>query len=97
MKKRAITVIPVVNSPIDIYNDVTIPDERGVSWWYIALIILIAILVLIILWPVMPYIFQGLWWIISNTFKLFVKMTKKINKRAKEKRAKRKEKRSKEV
>lgn len=60
------TVIPVVSSPIDIVNDITppvnMPDE--VDWWKIALALILVVLLLVLLAPVLPYIIQGIGWVI---------------------------------
>ena len=60
------TVIPVVSSPIDIVNDITppvnMPDE--VDWWKIALALILVVLLLVLLAPVLPYIIQGIGWVV---------------------------------
>ena len=60
------TVIPVVSSPIDIVNDITppvnMPDE--VDWWKIALALILVVLLLVLLTPVLPYIIQGIGWVV---------------------------------
>ncbi len=60
------TVIPVVSSPIDIVNDVTppvnMPDEM--PWWKIALALILVVLLLVLLAPVLPYIIQGIGWVV---------------------------------
>ena len=95
-KEGVYTVIPVVNSPIDIYNDITIPDNGGLEWWQILLIVLLLILLVIILWPVMPYIISFVWWLICLPFKLLGLLFKAINKGRKKRKAKKQEEKQKE-
>ena len=61
-KEGVYTVIPVVSNPIDIYNDITIPDVTGLDWWQIVLAILLIILLVILLWPILPETGSPLLW-----------------------------------
>lgn len=65
-KDGVYTVIPVVSSPIDIVNDITppvnMPDE--VDWWKIAFALILVVLLLVLLAPVLPYIIQGIGWVV---------------------------------
>ena len=92
-KEGVYTVIPVVSNPIDIYNDITIPDVTGLDWWQIVLAILLILLLVILLWPIMPLIVKGIIWLICLPFKLIGLLFKSIKKGVK----KRKDKRNKEV
>lgn len=67
------TVIPVVSSPIDIVNDITPPVNMpgGLEWWQIVLAIIMVVLLVVLLWPVLPYIGQGIWWFICLPVKAF--------------------------
>ena len=67
------TVIPVVSSPIDIVNDITPPVNMpsGLEWWQIVLAIIMVVLLVVLLWPVLPYIGQGIWWVICLPVKAF--------------------------
>ncbi len=71
-------VIPVVSSPIDIVDaitpPVTMPDDT--PWWKIVLAVLALILLCLLLWPVLPYIFKGLIWLICLPFRLISKLFK---------------------
>jgi len=95
-KEGVYTVIPVVNSPIDIYNDITIPDNSGLAWWQILLIVLAIILLVILLWPILPYIINFLIWLICLPFKLLGMLFKAIGKSVKKRKAKKKEQKIKE-
>ena len=95
-KEGVYTVIPVVNSPIDIYNDITIPDNSGLAWWQILLIVLAIILLVILLWPILPYIINFLIWLICLPFKLLGMLFKAIGKSVKKRKAKKKEQKLKE-
>ena len=73
-------VIPVVSTPIDIVNGFSSPSEE-LQWWKIALAVILAALLIILLAPVLPYIFRGIGWVIM----LPVNMIKAIkNNREKE-------------
>ena len=84
-KDGVYTVIPVVSSPIDIVNDITppvnMPDET--PWWKIALALAFLILLIVLLAPVLPYIIQGIGWLIMLPVKA-VKAIKKSTKNKKE-------------
>ena len=73
------TVIPVVSSPMDIVNDITppvnMPDET--PWWKLALALILVVLLLVLLAPVLPYIIQGIGWVVM----LPVKAVKAIKNR----------------
>lgn len=73
-------VIPAVSSPIDVVNDITPPKEEF-QWWKIAVAILLLVLLIVALYPVMPYVVQGVGWI----FGLPVKIIKGIIKATKDK------------
>jgi len=80
-------VIPVVSSPTDIVNGFTQPPAQF-QWWKVVLAIIMLILLVIILWPIMPYIISGIWWVICLPFKgisLLVKSIKESHKKRKEK------------
>lgn len=79
-------VIPVVSSPTDIVNGFTQPPAEF-QWWKVVLAIIMLILLVIILWPVMPYVISGIWWVICLPFKgisLLVKSIKKSCKKRKD-------------
>ena len=82
-KEGVYTVIPVVNNPIDIYNDITVPDNSGLAWWEILLIIIFLILLLIVLWPILPQIINALIWLILLPFKLIGGLFRKLNEKRK--------------
>lgn len=80
------TVIPVVSSPIDIVNDITPPvDMPGMEWWQVLLAVILLILLVILLWPFLPSILKGIWWVITLPFKLIKSLFKpKTNGKSKE-------------
>ena len=86
-KEGVYTVIPVVNSPIDIYNDITIPDNSGLEWWQILLAIICLILVLWLLsvTGILPLVIKLIIWIILLPFKLIKALIKAITKKRKKK------------
>lgn len=90
-KEGVYTVIPVVSDPIDIYNDITIPDVTGLEWWQILLAILLIILLVIILWPIMPYIIKGVIWLICLPFKALKALFKSIDQGVKKRKEKKKQ------
>lgn len=80
------TVIPVVSSPIDIVNDITPPvDMPGMEWWQVLLAVILLILLILLLWPFLPSILKGIWWVITLPFKLIKSLFKpKTNGKSKE-------------
>ncbi|MDY6367723.1 MAG: hypothetical protein SPL13_04335 [Clostridia bacterium] len=81
-KDGVYTVIPVVNSPIDIYNDITLP-KKETSWWKTLLMYLLLILLLILLAAtgVLPLILKGIVWVILLPFRFIAAIIKSIKKR----------------
>lgn len=79
------TVIPVVSSPIDIVNDITPPVNMPseTDWWKIVLALLLVILLLVVLAPVLPYIVQGVIWVVTLPFKAIKGLTKRKKKSGK--------------
>lgn len=61
-------VIPVVSSPIDVINGFTAPAQK-LEWWKIIIAVIILIICLILLAPILPYIFKGIWLVICAPFK----------------------------
>lgn len=84
-KEGVYTVIPVVNSPIDIYNDITIPAADGLAWWQIllAIIFLILALWLLSITGILPLLVKGIVWLILLPFRLIGKLLKAITKKRK--------------
>ena len=63
-------VIPAVSNPIDIVGDITAPlDLDEPDMWLIILGILLVIVLLVICAPLLPYLLQGIWWLICLPFK----------------------------
>lgn len=85
-KDGVYTVIPVVNSPIDIYNDITLP-KQATSWWKLLLTYILLILLLIILAAtgILPLILKAIVYVILLPFRLLgwaiKKMSNAIHKR----------------
>ncbi len=86
-KDGVYTVIPVVSSPIDIVNDITppvnLPDD--IQWWKIILAILLIVLLAVILYPVLPYVVQGIIWVIMLPFKAIKAIVGLVKRKRKEK------------
>ena len=61
-------VIPVVNSPIDIYNDITLPSD-GLSIRQILLMVLVLLLFAVILVAILPSVVNGIIYLVSLPFK----------------------------
>lgn len=72
-------VIPVVSSPTDIVNGFTAPPVQF-QWWKVILAVIMLILLVIILWPILPYIINGIWWLICLPFKAISALFKSIKK-----------------
>ena len=72
----------MVNSPIDIYNDITLP-KKETSWWKTLLMYLLLILLLIFLAAtgVLPLILKGIVWVILLPFRFIAAIIKSIKKR----------------
>lgn len=78
------TVIPVVMSPIDVIGDVTHPTDTqtddGIGLWEMILIIIGLILLVVILWPLLPYIAKLIVFVISLPVKLIQWIIKTVKK-----------------
>ncbi len=82
------TVIPVVSNPIDIYNDITIPEvEDPYAWLKTVLLIVLAVLLFIFLYVtgLLPLVIKIIVWIITLPFKLIIWLFKAIFKKRKPK------------
>ncbi len=78
------TVIPVVMSPVDLAADGTPPvitNDEPLAWWQILLGIIGLIL---LVWLLVKFGFQILWWLLSLPFKLIGLLFKRKTKRRKE-------------
>lgn len=82
-KEGKLTVIPVVHSPIDIFNDITLPKVETPDWWKwvkFALGLIVAILIIVLLYPIISpilgFIVKGLLWLITAPFKAIAKLFK---------------------
>lgn len=89
-KQGVYTVIPVASSPIDIYNDITLPEVEDPWAWLKTIIAIVLIVLLIILLSVtglLPLALKIIAWIILLPFRLIVWLFKAIfkNKSDKEK------------
>ena len=66
----AYIVIPVVNDPIDIFNDIQLPDQNGgLGILEIIFAVLALIVLLVILLPILPYIIRAVVWVILLPFR----------------------------
>lgn len=61
-------VIPVVSSPTDVINGFTVPAQK-LEWWKIIIAVIILVICFILLAPILPYIFKGIWLVICAPFK----------------------------
>ena len=92
-KDNAVTVIPVVMSPMDIAADGDHPastqPEKGLSWWQILLIALAAVVVIILFIKLAPSILtlavtlflwlcRAVWWLICAPYKFVRWIVEKI-------------------
>jgi len=84
-KDGNMTVIPVVSSPIDVVNGITPPVDMGddTAWWKLVLGILLLVLLIIVLFPILPWIFKGIVWIVCLPFKAIKALCKAIGGKAK--------------
>lgn len=69
-------VIPVVSSPTDVINGFTAPAQK-LEWWKIIIAVIILIICLILLAPILPYIFKGIWLVICTPFKAIKSVNEK--------------------
>lgn len=83
--KGVYTVIPVVNDPIDIFNDIQLPAKDGMGLLEIILLVLGLIVLLVVLMPILPYIIKAVVWVIMLPFRLIAAIVKGIQKAAKKK------------
>ena len=72
-------VIPVVSSPTDIVNGFTQPPAQF-QWWKVVLAVIMLVLLIIILWPILPYVINGIIWLICLPFKAISALFKVIKK-----------------
>ncbi len=69
-------VIPVVSSPIDIVNDLEMPESEP-QWWKVILAVLLLSLLLVICFPVLVYVARGIVWLAGVIIKGIKKIRKK--------------------
>lgn len=69
-------VIPIVSSPTDVINGFTAPAQK-LEWWKIIIAIIILIICLILLAPILPFIFKGIWLVICAPFKAIKSVNEK--------------------
>lgn len=81
-KDGVYTVIPVVNSPIDIYNDITLPKKATDIWSaLLAMLLLVLLLIFLAATGILPLILNGIVWVILLPFKGIAAIIKSIRKR----------------
>ena len=76
-------VIPAVSNPIDIVNDITPPGAQF-EWWKIALAIIMLVLIIIAIYPIIPYLLNLIWWLIKQPAKMFRKIIIRLKRRKKQ-------------
>ena len=84
-KNGTLAVIPVVMSPIDVIPSATPPvytetDTDKTLWWKLLLGLAGLILLVVILAPVLPYIIQGVWFVITLPVKAVAILVKSFRK-----------------
>lgn len=74
------TAIPAVSSPIDVYNDITLPKSYT-EWWKTLLMYLLFILLLILLAAtgILPLMIKGVVYVILLPFRLLIAGIKKVS------------------
>ena len=85
-KEGKYTVIPVVSSPIDIYNDITIPEvENPWAWLETLLAIVLLVLLFVFLWVtgLLPFVLKAIGWIILLPFRIIAWIVNAITKKVK--------------
>ena len=81
-KDGAYTVIPVVNNPIDIYNDITLPKVTVSPWnTFLTMLLLILLIVLLLVTGILPLIVKGVVGLVLLPFKGLVAVIKSLRKR----------------
>ncbi len=87
-KEGKYTVIPVVSSPIDIYNDITIPEVKNPwAWLETLLAIVLIVLLFVFLWVtgLLPFVLKAIGWIILLPFRIIAWIVNAITKKVKDK------------
>ena len=85
-KEGKYTVIPVVSSPIDIYNDITLPEvEDPWAWLKTLLAIVLLVLLFVFLWVtgLLPFVLKAIGWIILLPFRIIAWIVNAITKTVK--------------
>ena len=85
-KEGKYTVIPVVSSPIDIYNDITLPEvEDPWAWLETLLAIVLLVLLFVFLWVtgLLPFVLKAIGWIILLPFRIIAWIVNAITKTVK--------------
>jgi len=85
-KEGKYTVIPVVSSPIDIYNDITLPEvEDPWAWLETLLAIVLIVLLFVFLWVtgLLPFVLKAIGWIILLPFRIIAWIVNAITKKVK--------------
>lgn len=82
-KNNVDTVIPVVMTPIDIVHDTTPPllttgDNELANLIRLIIAILALVIILIICYPILPYVVKGIAWVISKVIGMFKAIIKSI-------------------
>lgn len=88
-----LTIIPVVQSPIHVFDDVDVylQEKPPLEWWQIVLAVVLVVLLLVLLWKFLPWILQAIVWVLLLPFKLIAALCKAISNSVKKRRRKREE------
>ena len=84
-------VIPVVSSPMDVINGFT-PPPAEFEWWKIVLALLILVLIIVLIYPILPYVINFILFIFKWIVRIILFPFKMIGKAFKRKKRKPKEK-----
>ena len=79
------TVVPVVSNPQDIISPITPPgsttSDKDTPWWFWAILVLVAVLLLCLIKPVFEVvvlILKAVWWIISSPVRLIIWIVRRV-------------------
>lgn len=79
--RGTLTVIPVVQSPIHVFDDIDVDlKDPGFDWWKVILAILGLILLLVVIMPILPYVVNAIVWVIRLPFVLIGSIVKAFRK-----------------
>lgn len=78
-KEGVYRVIPVVSSPSDIVNGFTQPPAKF-EWWKIALALICLVLLIVVCYPILPYVINFIIWLVTLPVKAINAISRAIKK-----------------